>query len=86
MREGASSVYYVEQLVRHAQPELKEKKVKNKLLDKLQPLSTVLKQLEVDIRTSTSVRCARCLYNVSYIELVLESSNLNFNCFHIFIT
>ena len=56
MREGASSVYYVEQLVRHAQPALKEKKVKSKLLNQLQPLATVLKELEVDIRTSTSVR------------------------------
>lgn len=56
MRDGVSSVYYVEQLVRHAQPALKEKRVKKKLLDKLKPLHSVLKQLEVDIRTSTSVK------------------------------
>lgn len=46
-------VYYIEQLVRHAQPELKEKKVKRKLLQHLHPLTKVLADLEVDLRTNT---------------------------------
>lgn len=46
-------VYYIEQLVRHAQPELKEKKVKKKLLQHLHPLTKVLADLEVDLRTNT---------------------------------
>ena len=50
---GLSCMYYIEQLVRHSQPALKEKKVKRKLLDKLHPLGNVLKELEVELRTNT---------------------------------
>ena len=46
-------MYYIEQLVRHSQPALKEKKVKKKLLEKLHPLGKVLKELEVEMRTNT---------------------------------
>ena len=46
-------MYYIEQLVRHAQPELKERKVKRKLLQHLHPLTKVLADLEVDLRTNT---------------------------------
>lgn len=46
-------VYYIEQLVRHAQAELKEKKVKKKLLQHLHPLTKVLADLEVDLRTNS---------------------------------
>ncbi|XP_019853233.1 PREDICTED: formin-like protein 3 [Amphimedon queenslandica] len=49
---GLSCMYYIEQLVRHSQPALKEKKVKRKLLDKLHPLGKVLKELEVELRTN----------------------------------
>ena len=45
-------MFYIEQLVRHAQPELKEKRPKKKLLENLQPLSKVLSDLEVDLRTN----------------------------------
>jgi hypothetical protein len=45
-------VFYIEQLVRHAQPELKEKRPKKRLLVNLQPLSTVLTDLEVDLRAN----------------------------------
>ena len=50
---GILCVYYIEQLVRHSQPELKEKKVKKKLLQHLHPLTKVLTDLEVDLRTNT---------------------------------
>lgn len=49
---GILCVYYIEQLVRHAQPELKEKKVKKKLMQHLHPLSKVLSDLEVDLRSN----------------------------------
>ena len=42
----------MEQLVRHAQPELKEKRPRKKLMENLQPLGKVLRDLEVDIRTN----------------------------------
>lgn len=45
-------MYYIEQLVRHAQPTLKQKKIKKKLLEKLHPLNKVLKELEVELRTT----------------------------------
>lgn len=46
-------MYYIEQLVSHSKPSLKEKKVKKSLLEKLQPLSKVLKKLEVELRTNS---------------------------------
>lgn len=49
---GIACVFYIEQLVRHAQPELKEKRPKKRLLLNLQPLSKVLSDLEVDLRTN----------------------------------
>ena len=52
VQQGIACVFYVEQLVRHAQPELKEKRPKKKLLDNLQPLGRVLSDLEVDLRTN----------------------------------
>lgn len=52
MQSGFSCVYYVEQLVRHAQPALKEQKFKKNLLEGLHPLKTVLADLEVDMRTN----------------------------------
>ena len=45
-------MFYIEQLVRHAQPELKEKRPRKKLLENLQPLSKILSDLEVDLRTN----------------------------------
>jgi len=45
-------IFYIEQLVRHAQPELKEKKVKKKSLQHLHPLNKVLSDLEMDLRTN----------------------------------
>ena len=45
-------MFYIEQLVRHTQPDLKEKRPKKRLLLNLQPLSKVLKDLEEDIRTN----------------------------------
>ena len=51
---GILCVYYIEQLVRHAQPELRERKVKKKLLQHLHPLTKVLADLEVDLRTNTN--------------------------------
>ena len=47
-------MFYIEQLVRHAQPELKEKKPKKKTLENLLPLSKILCDLEVDLRTNPS--------------------------------
>lgn len=38
--------------MRHAQPELKEKRPKGRLLANLQPLSSVLTDLEVDLRAN----------------------------------
>ena len=52
VQAGIACVFYIEQLVRHAQPELKEKRPKKKLLENLQPLSKVLSDLEVDLRTN----------------------------------
>lgn len=52
LQSGIACVFYIEQLVRHAQPELKEKKPKKKMLENLQPLSKVLSDLEVDLRTN----------------------------------
>lgn len=52
IQQGIACVFYVEQLVRHAQPELKEKRPKKKLLENLQPLEKVLRDLEVDLRTN----------------------------------
>ncbi|CAI8018876.1 Formin-like protein 3 [Geodia barretti] len=52
IQQGIACVFYVEQLVRHAQPELKEKRPKKKLLENLQPLGKVLRDLEVDLRTN----------------------------------
>ena len=45
-------MFYIEQLVRHAQPQLKEKHPRKKLLQNLQPLAKILKDLEVDLRTN----------------------------------
>lgn len=45
-------MFYIEQLVKHAQPQLKEKHPRKKLLQNLQPLAKVLKDLEVDLRTN----------------------------------
>ena len=77
-------VYYIEQLVRHAQPELKEKKVKRKLLQHLHPLTKVLVDLEVDLRTKTDeelvvnashdpVTCTLSIY--SWIPTFVASPN-----------
>ena len=52
IQAGIACVFYIEQLVRHAQPELKEKRPKKKLLENLQPLAKVLADLEVDLRTN----------------------------------
>ena len=52
IQQGIACVFYVEQLVRHAQPELKEKRPKKKLLENLQSLGKVLRDLEVDLRTN----------------------------------
>lgn len=52
IQQGIACVFYVEQLVRHAQPELKEKRPKKKLLENLQNLGKVLRDLEVDLRTN----------------------------------
>lgn len=49
---GIACVFYIEQLVRHARPELKEKRPKKRLLVNLQPLSNVLTDLEVDLRAN----------------------------------
>lgn len=38
--------------MRHAQPELKERRPKKRLLTNLQPLSTILTDLEVDLKTN----------------------------------
>lgn len=59
-------MFYIEQLVRHAQPELKEKKPKKKALENLQPLSKVLCDLEVDLRTNP---------NDSWVEEFVGSPN-----------
>ena len=40
--------------MRHAQPELRERKVKKKLLQHLHPLTKVLADFEVDLRTNTN--------------------------------
>ena len=53
MGSGLSCMYYVEQLVHHTQPALKQKKVKKSLLEKLHPLDQVLKGLEVELRTNS---------------------------------
>ena len=45
-------MFYIEQLVRHAQPELKEKRPKKRLLENLRPLISVLTDLEVDLRAN----------------------------------
>ena len=45
-------MFYVEQLVRHSQPQLKEKRPKKRLLENLKPLSKVLADLEIDLRTN----------------------------------
>lgn len=45
-------MFYIEQLVRHAQPQLKEKHPRKKLLQNLQPLAKILRDLEVDLRTN----------------------------------
>ena len=45
-------MFYIEQLVRHAQPELKERRPKKRLLLNLQPLLNVLTDLEVDLRAN----------------------------------
>lgn len=52
IQQGIACVFYVEQLVRHAQPELKEKRPRKKLLENLQDLGKVLRDLEVDLRTN----------------------------------
>ncbi len=52
VQTGIACVFYIEQLVRHTQPELKERRPRKKLLDKLQPLTKVLTDLEVDLRTN----------------------------------
>lgn len=52
IQAGIACVFYIEQLVRHTQPELKEKRPKKKLLENLQPLTKVLADLEVDLRTN----------------------------------
>jgi len=52
LQAGIACVFYIEQLVRHAQPQLKEKHPKKRLLQNLQPLSKILKDLEVDLRTN----------------------------------
>jgi len=54
MESRIASVFYIEQLVRHAQPELKEKRPKKKLLANLQPLSKVLADLEGDLHDNSN--------------------------------
>ncbi|KAL5473808.1 hypothetical protein EMCRGX_G028364 [Ephydatia muelleri] len=66
MQSGFSCVYYVEQLVRHAQPALKDQKFKKSLLEGLQPLKTVLADLEVDLRTNL---------NHSWVEEFVSAPN-----------
>ena len=46
------SAFYIEQLLRHLAPVLKEAKVKSKLLAHLNPLRKVLTDLEVDLRST----------------------------------
>jgi hypothetical protein len=53
LRAGVECFYYIEQLQRHTDPVLKERKVKSKLLANLQPLGKILKDLEVDLRSTT---------------------------------
>lgn len=52
VQTGIACVFYIEQLVRHTQPELKERRPRKKHLEKLQPLAKVLADLEVDLRTN----------------------------------
>ena len=52
MESRIACVFYIEQLVRHAQPELKEKRPKKKLLANLQPLSKVLADLDEDLHNN----------------------------------
>ncbi len=52
VQAGIACVFYIEQLVRHTQPELKERRPRKKLLEKLQPLTKVLTDLEVELRTN----------------------------------
>ena len=52
LQAGIACVFYIEQLVRHAQPQLKEKHPRKKLLQNLMPLAKVLQDLEVDVRTN----------------------------------
>ena len=52
LQAGIACVFYIEQLVRHAQPQLKERRPKRRLLASLRPLSRVLTDLEVDLRTN----------------------------------
>jgi len=46
------STFYIQQLLRHLSPVLKEAKVKSKLLSHLSPLRKVLTDLEVDLRST----------------------------------
>ena len=52
IESGIACVFYIEQLVRHAQPELKEKRPKKRLLENLRPLISVVTDLEVDLRAN----------------------------------
>ena len=52
LKAGVESAFYIEQLLRHLAPVLKEAKVKSKLLAHLNPLRKVLTDLEVDLRST----------------------------------
>lgn len=52
LKAGVESTFYIQQLLRHLSPVLKEAKVKSKLLSHLNPLRKVLTDLEVDLRST----------------------------------
>ena len=52
LKAGVESTFYIQQLLRHLSPVLKEAKVKSKLLSHLSPLRKVLTDLEVDLRST----------------------------------